>query len=346
MSRVSSQPLPAPSSPPAPAPAKELPRLMRAVNLAVYGLVSALLYCARLVPMGFTFWWTRQLAHLAYRLFRGRRALLRYNLELALSQEYSIEERERIGRQSIEHLFWSLGELMHWERIHGRLSEHFKFEGAEIIERLVAAKQGFFLVGGHLGGWATMSLVFKFPELPAIHMVAKGMRNAKVQGLLEYLAGAHNIRIISGKGQGQVIEDRVQRGEIMQFWMDQEARRDQGTFVQFFGREASSFVVPGYLAWKNGVALVPYWVIRERPGHFRVEIREPLRYELTNDKQENNRRVTQVIIAEVERAVREHPEQWLWIHNRWRRRPDGTKVELFRKRRLRARTRSTSKART
>jgi len=334
MARVSSQPLPALSPPRTPAQTQDLSGLMRAINLAVYGLVSALLYGARLVPMRFTFWWTRRLAHLAYRLFKGRRALLHYNLELALGQEYSAAERERIGRQSIEHLFWSLGELMHWERIHGRLSGHFTFEGAEVIERLVAQKQGFFLVGGHLGGWMTMGLVFRFPALPAVHMVAKRMGNARIQGLLEYLAGTHNIRILSGKGKGQTIEERVRQGEIMQFWMDQEARRAQGTFVRFFGQEASSFVVPGYLAWKNGVPLVPYWVIRERPGHFRVEIREPLRYELTQDKTENNRRVTQVIIAEVERAVREHPEQWLWIHNRWRRRPDGTKVELFRKRRL------------
>lgn len=311
---------------------------MQLLNYLVYALIRAFLASTRVVPMRFTFWWVRGLARLAFRLAKGRRALTLYNLELALGQETTPEERERIAEQSFENMFFSIGELLHYNESHMRnLDQHFTFEGTEILERLLAEKKGVFLISGHLGGWATMSLVFKFPRLPRVHMVAKGLRNRRLQELMDYMAGQYNIQVISGKGLGQVIEERAAQGEIFQFWMDQEARRDQGTFVKFFGQDASTFAAPGYLAWKNQVPLVPYWVIRQKPGYFHVVLREPLHYELTDDKDENNRRVAQAIASEVERAVREHPEQWLWAHNRWRRRPDGTRVELFTKKKKRSR---------
>lgn len=316
---------------------------MKFFNYLVYLVVRSFLGAARLIPMRFTFWWVRGLARLAYRLARNRRALTLYNLELALGSETTAEQREQIARQSFENLFLSVGELLHYEEIHMRnLAEHFTFEGLEILEKFLAEKKGVFLVSGHLGGWATCSLVIKFQNLPRFHMVAKGLGNPRLQELMDTVAAPFNVHIISGKGLGKLIEERVAQGDIFQFWMDQEARRDQGLFVKFFGQDASTFAVPGYLAWKNQVPLLPYWVIRRKPGYFHVTFREPISYELTDDKQENNRRVAQAIVAEVERAVREHPEQWLWAHNRWRRRPDGTRVELF----TRKKKRSSSKART
>jgi len=311
---------------------------MKLLNYIVYALVRAFLALTRFIPMRFTFWWVRGLSRLAYRLAKGRRALTLYNLELALGRETTPEERERIGRLSFENMFLSIGELLHYNEIHMRnLDQHFTFAGTDILERYLAQKQGVFLIGGHLGGWTTMSLIFRFPQMPAVYLVAKGLGNPRLQGLLDYIAAPFNVHIISGKGLGRLIEERVAQGNICQFWMDQEARRDQGTFVQFFGQDAATFAVPGYLAWKNQIPLVPYWIIRRKPGYFHVILREPLLYQLTDDKDENNRRVAQAIASEVERAIREHPEQWLWAHNRWRRRPDGTRVELFTKKKKRSR---------
>jgi len=159
--------------------------------------------------------------------------------------------------------------------------------------------------------------------------------------LMDFLATKFEGRIISTRGTGKMIEDAVNNGELVGLYMDQESRRGQGVFVKFFGRDACSHVVPGYLAWKNDVPMVPHWLVRKKPGYVRAIFREPIKYELTDDVDENNRRVAQAIADEIESAIREYPEQWLWAHNRWRRRPDGTKIEIYeKKKKKRSRTKA------
>lgn len=311
---------------------------MRVINYVIYALIRGMLLGARLVPMGFTFWWLKGLARLAYRLARRRRALMLWNLESALGDQFTPEQREEIARQSFENMFLTMGEFIHMDTIIGHWQKHFTFEGVEILERLIEQKKGMFVVGGHFGAWLMDAVMSpKFPGIPGLNVVVRPLRNPRLQQVLEFVAGKFGGKLITTRGTGEVIEERVARGELVCFYMDQESRRDQGIFVKFFGREASSHVVPGYLAWKNNIPLIPGWMLRVRPGHFHMILREPLKYELTPDKDENNRRVTQLIADEVERTIREHPEQWLWAHNRWRRRPDGTKDPLFEKESKRSR---------
>ena len=267
-----------------------------------------------------------------------------YNLELALGDRTTAEERERIARESMISLFLSLAELLHMDQIYANWEKHFQVEGEERIRPLVEAKKGFFGLGAHLGGWMLPGAIYcVFPELPWANLVARPLRNPYLQGLLEYLGHNFDGTIISTRGTGRQIIEAVERGELVGFYMDQESRRDQGIFVKFFGQDASSHVVPGYLTWKHQVPFIPVWHVRTGPGKFRIIFGEPIRYELTDDPDENNRRVTQAIAKAVEDLIREFPEQWLWAHNRWRRRPDGTKVKLDEKETKKGRTRAREK---
>ena len=305
---------------------------MRALNYTVFAMIRVILFAGRWLPMAPTFWLMRRMGALAYRLAKKRRALMLYNLELALGDQTTPEQRERIARESMINLFFSVGELLHMDQIYDHWEEHFHFEGEEHVRPLVEQKKGFFGIGAHLGGWMLPGAIYcLLPELPWANMVARPLRNPYMQGLLEYLAKNFDGSIITTRGTGQQIVDAVARGELVGFYMDQESRRDQGIFVNFFGHDASSHVVPGYLAWKHQIPFIHVWHVRERPGSFRVMLGPPLQYELTGDPDENNRRVTQAIANEVESLIRQHPEQWLWAHNRWRRRPDGTKVKIHEK---------------
>lgn len=303
---------------------------MKIVNFLMYNFIRTTFFIVQFVPMSFTFWWVRKLAKLVYPFMERRRALMLYNLEQALGDTTTPEEREEIAWKSFENLFIAFGELVHMDAIHARWDDHFTTEGTEIVERYIKEGKGFFVFGGHFGGWTMPSpAVHLFPDAPGFNMVAKPLRNPKMQEFFDYFVRKQGGKLISTRGTGHMIEEALKNGELVGLYMDQESRRGQGVFVNFFGREASSHVVPGYLAWKNGAPLIPYWIPRVAPGKFHVIFREPLEYELTDDVEENNRRVAQAIAGEVERTIREHPEQWLWSHNRWRRRPDGTRVELF-----------------
>jgi KDO2-lipid IV(A) lauroyltransferase len=314
---------------------------MKYLNLMVYGVIKSFLLLGKIVPMQVTFFFMRLLARAVYPFLGKRREIMLWNLEHALGDETTEEERKRIAFRSIENLFVAMGELLHLEKITNNFNKHFTWEGKEIVDRYIAEGKGFFVFGGHYGGWTLPSVApALFPELPAVNMVARPLRNPYMDSILHYLAGKFNGKVVTTRGTGQEIVDAINNGELVGLYMDQESRRGQGIFIKFFGRDASSHVVPGYLAWKHNIPLVPFWIPRTRSGHFHVIFRGPLQYELTDDTEENNRRVTQAIADEVERTIRERPEQWLWAHSRWRRRPDGTVHPLFeRKKRSRSKSR-------
>lgn len=312
---------------------------MRLINFTIYAILKSMLLMGRVIPKAPVYWIWIRLGRLAYRLAGGRRELMLKNLENALGDTTTPEQREEIARKSMESLFLSLGELMVMDQLYARWQEHFTFEGDEIIEGMMKEGRGFFVFGGHFGGWLCMaSVVYRFPDLPGFNMVARPARNPRVQEIMEYCAERLGGRIITTRGTGRTIEEAFENGELIGLYMDQESRKDQGVFVDFFGRPALTHVVPGYLAWKNGIPLIPYWIIRKKPGYFHILFRKPLEYEISDDKDENNRIVTQAIASEVERTIREYPDQWLWAHNRWRRRPDGTKDAAPGKKKKRSRT--------
>jgi len=307
---------------------------MKVLNYTVYAIIRVFLFFGRWTPMAPTYFYMRLLGALAYRLAGRRRALMLYNLELALGDRTTVEERERIARESMISLFLSIGELLHMDQFYAHWERHFTVEGEENIRSLVDAKKGFFGIGAHLGGWTLPGAIYcVFPEVPWVNMVARPLRNPYLQGLLDYLAKNFGGSIITTRGTGQRIIDAVERGELVGFYMDQESRRGQGVFVKFFGQDACSHVVPGYLAWKHQVPFIPIWHVRTGMGKFRVIFGAPIQYELTDDPDENSRRVTQAIAKALEDLIGEHPEQWLWAHNRWRRRPDGSNLKLFQKKR-------------
>jgi Kdo2-lipid IVA lauroyltransferase/acyltransferase len=299
---------------------------MKVLNYTVYAIIRVFLFLGRWMPMAPTYFYMRRLGALAYRLAWRRRAIMLHNLELALGDRTTPAERERIARESMISLFLSLGELLHMDQIYAHWEQCFQVEGAEHIRPLVEAKKGFFGLGAHLGGWMLPGAIYCiFPELPWANLVARPIRNPYLQGLLEFVGKNFDGSIITTQGTGQQIVEAVERGELVGLYMDQESRRDMGVFVKFFGRDASSHVVPGYLAWKHHIPFIPVWHIRTGPGKFRIVFGEPIKYELTDDPDENNRRVAQAIASVLEDLIRQYPEQWLWAHNRWKRRPDGSK---------------------
>jgi Kdo2-lipid IVA lauroyltransferase/acyltransferase len=306
---------------------------VKILNWGVYAIVKAIMFLGRVSSFRLNMWIMGTFGALMFRIMKKRRALMMYNLEIALGDTTTLEEREEIARKSFISMFYSFAELLHMEKLTANYKDYFEYEGIEIVQNLVKEGKGFFVFGGHFGAWlCPQALIPIIPDIPGLNVVAKPLRNPYMQELLEFMAKKMGGGVITTRGMGNLIVERVEQGHLVGLYMDQESRRKQGIFVNFFGRPASSHVVPGYLAWKNNIPMIPYWIVREKPGQIKVILREPLKYELTDDKDENNKIVAQAIADEVERTIREHPDQWLWAHNRWRRRPDGTKIEIFEKR--------------
>ena len=113
----------------------------------------------------------------------------------------------------------------------------------------------------------------------------------------------------------------------MAFVMDQNARLTEGVFVPFFGKQACTLTSLAILARRTGSPVLPVYSYRTGGGHH-IVIEEPLRHDPLPDTGEDTVERTRAYTQWVEKVVRQHPDQWTWLHDRWRTRPEeGTKAQ-------------------
>ncbi len=107
------------------------------------------------------------------------------------------------------------------------------------------------------------------------------------------------------------------------FLVDQNVRRSEGVFVPFFGRQACTGRSVAVIARKTGAEVVPIFIRRLDDRHHRIVIGEAIPTPRTADADRDILEHTRAITAVVEKAIRESPAEWLWMHRRWKTRPEG-----------------------
>jgi KDO2-lipid IV(A) lauroyltransferase len=316
--------------------------MVNVLNYISYLLIRFFMGAFAALPMSFGFAFARALGVAGYYLTPGRRKVALENLELALGAERSEEERERIAKEAFVNAVISAMEFIHCDRIMTEWKERFSFEGDELIDEMIQKKKGFFVFGGHLGAWMLIPIFptrFLSENMPG-NVVIRPQRNPYFDRHLRTIVEKWRGRMINTRGTGDLIEELVKKGEMVGFYMDQEARREQGVFVEFFGRPASSHVVPPYLAWKHDIPMFPYWMVREAPGRVKAVFKPPIKIVKTGNKDDDIRVSAQNMVKAVEDAIRLYPEQWFWVHRRWKRKVDGSDREERKEQRKRRKARS------
>jgi len=295
--------------------------LKDAGNYLVYLIFRLFIFLGGHLPMEPTFKVVRAIALIAYQFIPGYRRIAIRNLEIAFGDKLSPGERERICKEAFVNLVYSGAEMIFMDEINKNWQEHYTFEGAEPIDQHVRKKEPHFVFGGHFGGWMMLSMVGERYKKDNIHgaTVMRHFPNKYIDKYVRDLAVSYNSRFLEIHKTGKQIEQLISEGAMVGFYMDQESRRHQGIQVDFFGLPAYSHVVPGYLAWKHHLPVYPFWYVRKKPGYFHIIYRKPIEMSYTGNKEYDIRVITQNITKEVERTISDHPEQWLWFHNRWKR---------------------------
>ena len=106
---------------------------------------------------------------------------------------------------------------------------------------------------------------------------------------------------------------------------DQDVKELDGIFIPFFGKDTWTATAPAKIALASGAPILPIFIIREN-DHYRVFIENPIRPILNGSKEESVRTITEAWSRIVEQYVRRFPDQWVWMHNRWKTRPQDVKV--------------------
>ncbi|HWB98588.1 MAG TPA: lysophospholipid acyltransferase family protein [Bryobacteraceae bacterium] len=247
---------------------------------------------------------------------RLRRVALR-NLSLAMP-ELDAAARRRIA----DGVFHSIARLLvtfaRFPQIHrGNVDQWIRYEGYEHFAEALRRGRGVLFATAHLGNWELSAYAHALLSEP-MGVVVRPLDNLLIDRVIERYRGLSGNRLIEKKEFARSILKALKENQAVGILIDQNATLDSGTFVDFFGIPACAGTGFAKLAARSGAAVIPgfaLWSEKERRYVLRFDPPIPI----TGDAEAD----TRAIQAHLEGVIREYPDQWLWIHRRWKTRPPG-----------------------
>jgi KDO2-lipid IV(A) lauroyltransferase len=262
----------------------------------------------------------RQLGLLAYILAFKRRRLTIRNLEMALGSEIPPRELREIARRSFKHLGTLIAEFFELSRLTPEsVSDIATFEGENYLDEALRQGRGVLVLSSHMGNWDFMSAAFALRGYP-LALITKSSRSEAINKMWMQNRADRGVKILKGRGTMKESLRHLKNGGVVGFAMDQNARRTEGVFVPFFGREACTLTSLALLARRTGAPVVPVHTFRTDRGHH-IVIEEPVQHDQLPDQDLDIVERTRVYTQWVEKVIRYHPDQWTWLHDRWKTRP-------------------------
>jgi Kdo2-lipid IVA lauroyltransferase/acyltransferase len=192
-----------------------------------------------------------------------------------------------------------------------------RYDGLDNFQNALARGRGVLVATAHLGNWELSAFAHALMTAP-MEVVVRPLDNARVDALVERRRGLSGNNIISKRDAAREILRALKSGRAVGILIDQNSVIEEGVFVDFFGTAACAGSGFAKLAHHSGAAVVPgyaLWSEEERRYILRFDAEIPMSGDVRED--------TQRIHAHLESVIRRHPEQYLWIHKRWKTRPPG-----------------------
>ena len=299
-------------------------RLLRtAFDYLVYLMVRALILIVQAIPLSLLTAIAGGLARLFADVLRVRRRVAEENLALAFPGT-SPEVIADTIRRMWEHLFLMVCEIAHSSRvIHETNWRRFiRLNGVRPLVKLLLEDRPVILVTGHFGNFEIGGYLLGMLGFPT-HTVARTLDNRFLDRFLNRFRGATGQFIIPKNGGHRQIEETVERGGTLALLADQDAGR-KGCFVPFFGRPASTFKALALLSLEYDAPLAVVYVKRlDRPMTFEMGVQAILdpRNLADHSPRAAVEHITRWYTSELEAIVRSAPEQYWWIHRRWKTQP-------------------------
>jgi len=276
-------------------------------------------------------WLPRRLARIvgnaiAWSVYRASERLRRVgerNLELALP-ELSEEERDKTLRGVFRSLGWQLVEFCRMARYTPEnTADWIRTEGLNHYRAAKIRGKGVLVVTGHLGTWELSSFYHSLMGHP-MSMVIRRLDNRRLDEYVNRIRCMHGNRVLHKDDFARGLLSSMRNGETVGILMDTNMTPPQGVFVEFFGRQACTASGLARVALKTGAAVLPGFMLWEKAEkryvlHFGPELVFARSADTEADILAATQRCTQVI----ESWIRRYPDQWLWIHRRWKTRPEG-----------------------
>jgi KDO2-lipid IV(A) lauroyltransferase len=249
------------------------------------------------------------------------------NLEIAFPDK-NVNERVGILRGTFENLGRVLGELSQFHKYtRSQLAEIIDFElddeSAALYARNKAEGRGVLITTGHLGNWEMLVLGFAALHEP-ISYLARPLDNPKIDDMLNKRRTRFGNNPINKKNSAMLAIKTLREGGILGILSDVNTHPREGVFVPFFDVAACTTGGAAMLALRADALIFPTFCVWDKTAarykFVHGSVIEPVR---TGDRKNDVAKTTALYTAEIEKIIRRYPDQWMWIHKRWKTRPPG-----------------------
>ena len=245
------------------------------------------------------------------------------NLRLAFPEK-TAAERSQILRKLYRNLGWLLAEFCQMARYSPEQAQGFiRYEG---LEHYLAARdqgKGVLILTGHLGAWELSSFYHSLMGYP-MSIVIRRLDNPLVDNLVNQIRCLHGNQVLHKDDFARGLLGAMRRGETVGILMDTNMTPPQGAFVDFFGHAACTGSGLARVALKTGAKVLPGFLLwDEATQQYVLRFGAALDLPVSDDAEADALAHTAFFTRVIEDYVRQYPDQWLWVHRRWKTRPQG-----------------------
>ncbi len=245
------------------------------------------------------------------------------NLRLAFPQKTATERRQ-ILRKLYRNLGWLLAEFCQMPGYTAKQTQSFiRYEG---LEHYLAARdqgKGVLILTGHLGAWELSSFYHSLMGYP-MSIVIRRLDNPLVDNLVNHIRCLHGNQVLHKDDFARGLLGSMRRGETVGILMDTNMTPPQGAFVDFFGHSACTGSGLARVARKTGARVLPGFLLwEEATQQYVLRFGAPLNLPTSENAEADVLAHTALFTKVIEDYIRQYPDQWLWVHRRWKTRPQG-----------------------
>ena len=284
----------------------------------VYLLLKSAAVLIWALPAGLAFRLGEWLGEFLYRLDRRHRRVALDNLHKVWGEEKSRQELEKIARGCFRNLTCSFVEFCRFPRLdEDNIRRCVQMQGWEHFEKARRSGRGVFVATAHFGNWELMATAIALRECPS-NIVVRPLDNFYLDRLVNENRMRFGNRIIPKKKALKEVLRALQRGETVAMLMDQSTAPREAVVADFFARPCYTLVTPAMLALKTNCVLLAAFIIREGRNRHRIIFTPELELVRSGDRRHDLQVNTQRLNDLIEEYVRRYPENWLWVHRRWK----------------------------
>jgi Kdo2-lipid IVA lauroyltransferase/acyltransferase len=288
-----------------------------------YAPVWLILKALGALPRGIARSFAASVTSLLFSLQPKLRKTAEFNLRLAFP-DWTDAQRKEVTRKMVRNLGWMAAEFARLPRFtKENIEDVVILEGHENFLEGQRRGKGVLYLTGHIGAWELSSFAHALYGYP-LHYTARPLDNQRLDALVnQYRCASGNLPIFKNESARVMLKTLKDSGTVG-ILADQNTLPAEGEFVDFFGKLACTTTGLARVALHTGAAVVPgyaYW--DETIQKYRLRFEPPVELIRTGDTERDVFENTQRFAKVIEEIIRKHPDQWVWVHKRWKTRPKG-----------------------